>query len=52
MTVYSMAITGTGGSELQVYRRTLTDKGMNVSFLRMHNENVELKMEGTLVRTK
>jgi hypothetical protein len=52
MTVYSMAITDTGGSELQVYRRTLTDKGMDVSFLRMRDEAVELQMEGTLVRTK
>lgn len=52
MTVYSMAISETGGSELQVYRRTLTEKGMNISFLRMSDEAVELRMEGTLVRTK
>ncbi len=52
MTVYSMAIGDAGGSELQVYRRTLTEKGMDVSFLRMHNENVEIKMDGKLVRTK
>lgn len=52
ITIYSMAISDNGGSELQVYRRTLTEKGMNISFLRMQDENIELKMEGTLVRTK
>lgn len=52
MTVYSMAISDTGGSELQVYRRTLTEKGMDVSFLRMRDETVELTMNGTLVRAK
>jgi len=52
MTVYSMAISDTGGSELQVYRRKLTDKGMDVSFLRMEDEMVELRMTGTLVRTQ
>jgi len=52
MTVYSMAIGDKGDSELQVYRRTLTEKGMDVSFLRMQDEIVELRMEGTLVRTK
>ena len=52
MTVYSMAIGEGGGSELQVYRRTLTEKGMDVSFLRMRDEKVEVKMEGTLVRAK
>ena len=52
MTIYSMAISETGGSELQVYRRKLTEKGMDVSFLRMHDEIVELEMKGKLVRTK
>ncbi|NNE84878.1 MAG: hypothetical protein HKN28_13010 [Alphaproteobacteria bacterium] len=52
MTIYSMAIADNGGSELQVYRRTLTDKGMDISFLRMQDETVELRMEGTLVRTQ
>ncbi|NKB48113.1 MAG: hypothetical protein GKS02_01990 [Alphaproteobacteria bacterium] len=52
MTVYSMAISANGGSELQVYRRTLTEKGMDISFLRMQDEKVELRLEGTLVRTK
>lgn len=52
MTVYSMAISDSGGSELQVYRRTLTEKGMDISFLRMEDETIELRMSGTLVRTK
>jgi hypothetical protein len=52
LTVYSIAISDIGGSELQVYRRTLTEKGMDISFLRMHDETVELKMEGKLVRTE
>ncbi len=52
MTIYSMAINDNGGSELQVYRRTLTDKGMDISFLRMRDEVIELQMQGELVRTK
>ena len=52
MTVYSMAINENGGSELQVYRRTLTEKGMDLSFLRMQNEKVLVRMTGTLVKTK
>ena len=52
MTVYSMAISENGGSELQVYRRTLTEKGMDISYLRMLDETVELRMEGTLVRAQ
>jgi hypothetical protein len=30
----------------------LTEKGMDVSFLRMRDETVELTMNGTLVRAK
>ncbi len=52
MTVYSMAIGDSGSSELQVYRRSLTEKGMDISFLRMRDEIVELRMKGTLVRAK
>lgn len=50
LTVYSMAISANGGAELQVYRRTLTKNGMNISFLRMQDENVVVKMDGKLVR--
>lgn len=52
LTVYSMAIGENGGSELQVYRRSLTDSGMDISFLRMRDETVEVKMEGKLARAK
>lgn len=52
ITVYSVAINNKGASELHIYRRTLTEKGMNLSFLRMQNENVVVRMTGTLVKTK
>jgi hypothetical protein len=52
MTVFSMAIRDDGGAELQIYRRRLTEKGMDVSFLRMHDDTLEVKMEGSLVRTE
>jgi len=52
MIVYSMAINEHGGSELQVYRRSLTDKGMSISFMRLQDEDVKVRMSGDLVRTK
>ena len=52
MTVYSLAINEHGGSELQVYRRSLTDKGMAISFMRLQDEDVKVRMSGDLVRTK
>lgn len=52
MTVYSLAINEHGGSELQVYRRSLTDKGMAISFMRLQDEDVKVRMSGELVRTK
>ena len=52
MTVYSLAINATGGSELQVYRRSLTDKGMSIRFLRLQDEEVKVRMSGELVRTQ
>ena len=52
MTVYSLAISEGGGAELQVYRRALTEKGMDISYLRLHDEDVVLRMKGTLVRTQ
>lgn len=52
MTVFSMAIRDDGGAELQIYRRSLTEKGMDVSFQRMHDDAVEVRMEGSLVRTE
>lgn len=52
MIVYSLAINENGGSELQVYRRSLTDKGMSISFVRLQDEDVKVRMSGELVRTQ
>jgi hypothetical protein len=52
MTVYSLAMNEHGGSELQVYRRSLTDKGMAISFMRLQDEDVKVRVSGDLVRTK
>jgi len=52
MTAYSLAISETGGPELQVYRRTLTDKGMLIRFMRLQGEDVKVRMSGELVRTE
>ena len=52
ITVYSIAIDDNGKSEMQVYRRTLSDKGMDVSYLRMLDENIVVTLKGTLARTK
>ncbi|MFQ5973371.1 MAG: hypothetical protein ACE5Q3_13660 [Alphaproteobacteria bacterium] len=51
LTVYSLGITTEGTSEMQIYHRTLTEKGMDVAFLRLHDEAVELRVAGTLVKT-
>ena len=52
MTVYSLAINENGGSELQVYRRALTEKGMSISFMRLQDEKLKVRMSGELVRTQ
>ena len=52
LTVYSMAITDTGASELQVYHRTLTATGLTVRFMRMHDENVMVRLTGDLVKAQ
>lgn len=52
MTIYSLAIDQFGGSELQVYRRSLTEKGMNIRFMRLQDEDVKVRMNGKLVRTQ
>ena len=52
MTIYSLAISETGGSELQVYRRSLTEKGMDIRFMRLQDEDVKVRMSGKLVRTQ
>jgi hypothetical protein len=50
LTVYSMAITDTGAAELQIFHRTLTEKGMKVTFLRMHDEQVLVRLSGDLIK--
>lgn len=52
LTVYSMAITEDGGSEMQIYHRRLTDTGLSVDFMRLENEAVEVRVYGELVRTQ
>ena len=52
ISLYSMAIDDEGATELQIYRRTLTEKGLDMSFLRMLNEKVQVRMTGTLVKAK
>lgn len=52
ISVYSIAIDDKGATELQIYRRTFTEKGLDMSFLRMLNEKVQVRMTGTLVKAK
>lgn len=52
LSVYSMAITDTGAAELQVYHRTLTEKGMTIAFLRMHDETVLVRVTGELIKAQ
>ena len=52
LTVYSMAIADDGTSEMQIYHRRLTDKGLKVDFMRLDDEDVELRVFGELVRTE
>lgn len=51
MIVYSLAIAASGSSELQVFRRTLTETGMDVAFVRLDDDVVVVRMVGSLVRT-
>ena len=52
LTIYSMAISPDGSSELQIYHRTLTERGLAVAFLRMQDEETRLRFTGELVRTE
>ncbi|MBM3559609.1 MAG: hypothetical protein FJX53_07005 [Alphaproteobacteria bacterium] len=52
LTISSMAVTPAGNAELQIYHRTLTDKGMMVEFLRLQNEAVLLRLSGELGRAQ
>ncbi len=51
LSVYSLGINGDGRSEMQIYHRTLTDNGMDVSFLRLQDEEIQLRVVGELVKT-
>lgn len=51
LSVYSLGITENGRSEMQIFHRTLTETGMDVSFVRLADENIELRVVGRLVRT-
>jgi hypothetical protein len=52
ITVYSMAIGEGGKAEMQVYHRTLTEKGMSVNFMRLRDEQVLVRLSGELVKTR
>ena len=51
LTVYSLGITDDGRSEMQIFHRTLTENGMDVSFIRLEDENIKVRVVGQLVRT-
>ena len=52
LTVHSLGIIETGGVESQIFHRTLTDSGMDVSFVRMQDDEVLLRVTGELVRAE
>lgn len=51
MIVYSLAIEAAGSSELQVFRPSLTQTGMDISFVRLRDDEIVVRMKGELVRT-
>ncbi len=48
--VYAMLITDEGGYEMQVYERTLTPNGMDLTYYRVRDEGVMRTVRGTLKR--
>lgn len=48
--VYALHITGPGGYELQTYKRTLTENGLDLEFLRLRDGEPLRKISGALVR--
>ena len=48
LTVYSAGINEYGGSELQIYHRTLTEDGLDVTFVRLADEDVKIRVVGVL----
>ena len=51
LTVYSAGINEHGGSEQQIYHRTLTEDGLDVTFVRLADEDVKIRVVGVLRRT-
>lgn len=51
LTVYSLGITEDGGSEMQIFRRTLTEEGMDITFVGLDDGEVQVRASGTLTRT-
>ena len=50
LTVYSAGIDEYGRSELQIYHRTLTETGLDVTFVRLADEDIKVQVTGTLRR--
>ncbi len=50
--VYAMLITEEGGYEMQVYERTLTLNGMQLTYSRVRNGEIMRTVRGTLKRVK
>ncbi len=50
MTVYALLITDDGGYEFQVYDRTLTSDGMQLTFRRIRNNNILKTISARLLR--
>ncbi|HED15093.1 MAG TPA: hypothetical protein ENI62_15855 [Gammaproteobacteria bacterium] len=52
MTVYALMITDDGGYEFQIYDRTLTNDGIQLTFRRIRNNNILKKISAHLLRQK
>ncbi len=52
LSLHSLGITETGRLEIQIFHRTLTETGMDVTFSRMQDEEVMVRVNGNLVRTE
>ena len=50
LTVYALLITAEGSYEMQIYHRTLTDKGLDLEFSRFREGEPVKVITGTLVR--
>lgn len=50
LSVFSLAVPPEGGYEVQAYERRLTETGLDISFRRIVNDRVVLRVEGQAVR--